>query len=62
MKVIYIQMSGSKKKQPMNMTTDIHHQQPFGCYTLEDGVFSMYFYITVHSKAYNFFSAENFLQ
>jgi len=50
MKVVSIQMSDSKKKQAMNMTTKIHHQHPFGCYTLEDGIFSIYFYITVCSR------------
>jgi len=50
MKVVSIQMSNSKKKQAMNMTTEIHHQHPFGCYTFEEGIFSIYFYITVSSR------------
>jgi len=33
----------------MNMTTEIHHQQPFCAYTLEDGIFSMYFHITAYA-------------
>jgi len=40
-------MSDSRKKHEMNMTTEIYHQQPFGCSKLEDGIFSMYFCITV---------------
>jgi len=34
-------MSDSKKNQAIDMTSEIHHHQPFGCYTFEDGVFSM---------------------
>ena len=38
----------------MNMTTEICHHQLFGCYTLKDGIFSLYFYITVYSRPINF--------
>jgi len=55
-------MLDSKKKQAMNMTTEIHHRQPFSCYTLEDGIFSMYFYITVYSRPINFSLLTIFLQ
>ena len=54
MKVVSIQMSDSKKNQAMNMTAEIHHHQLFGCYTLEDGIFSLYFYITVYSRPIDF--------
>jgi len=51
-----------KTKQAMNLTAEIHHHQPFGCYTIEHGIFSMYFYVTVYGMPINFLSAENFLQ
>jgi len=35
-----------QKKQAMNLRSEIRHQ-PFGSYTIEDGIFSMYLYITV---------------
>jgi len=35
-----------QKKQAMNLRAEIRHQ-PFGSYTIEDGIFSMYLYITV---------------
>jgi len=41
--VVSIQMSDSEKKQAINMTTEIHHQQTFGCYTLETGFFQCIF-------------------
>jgi len=40
-------MSDSKKNQTMNMTTEIHHHQLFGCCTLEEGIFSINFVIKV---------------
>jgi len=41
-------MSDSKKNQAMNMTTEIHHHQPFGCYTLD--VFFQCIFILLFKK------------
>jgi len=32
--VVSTWMSDSKKNQAMNVKTEIHHRQPFSCYTL----------------------------
>ena len=43
-----------QKKQTMNMTTEIRHHQPFCCYTLEDGILSMYFILVYMGGRYIF--------
>jgi len=55
-------MSYSKKKQAVNLRAEIHHHQPFGCYTIEDIFFAIYLYVTVRGMFTNLFSAENVLQ
>jgi len=36
------------KKQAMILTDQTHHHQPFACYIIEDGTFSMYFCVAVY--------------
>jgi len=44
----------AQKKQAMNMTTEIHHHQPLGYYTLEDGIFQCIFILLLTADLWIF--------